>query len=135
MKTALIVDDDKFFCELLVQALGRCVKDCAIVTAGNGKEAAAIMHASRVDFIITDLNMPEMDGYKFLSYARAHYPDVPALVVTETKTPDVEKRLRAIGITRCIEKTFDIKDMVPLILGELGGIVGEGSLQPLDRAS
>jgi CheY-like chemotaxis protein len=67
MKKALLVDDDEVFCSHLAEALGKCVQNCRIVTAGNGKEAGKIMESSRIDFVITDLNMPEMDGYEFAS--------------------------------------------------------------------
>jgi CheY-like chemotaxis protein len=123
MKRALLIDDDEVFCSQVVQALGRHVKNCAVFTAVNGKEAVKIMEASRIDFVITDLNMPEMNGYEFISHARAHYPDIPILVVTGIKTPEVEERLRSLGIARCIEKPFDPKEVAPLILNELGGIL------------
>jgi CheY-like chemotaxis protein len=123
MKRALLVDDDEVFCLHLVQVLGRHAKNCAVVTAGNGKDAVKILASSRIDFIITDLNMPEMNGYEFISHARANYPDMPILVVTGIKTPEVEERLRALGIARCIEKPFDPKEVAPLILSELGGIL------------
>jgi len=124
MKKILLVDDDEVFCSQLLEALAERLKDCAIVTAVNGKEAEKIMRSSRIDFVITDLNMPEMDGYEFVARARADHPDVPILVITGMKTAEVEERLRSLGIFRCIEKPFDVRAMVPLILGELGGIQG-----------
>ena len=123
MKRALLVDDDETFCSHLVQALGRCVKNCVVVTAGNGKEAIKIMESSRIDFVITDLNMPEMSGYEFIFHARENYPDIPILVLTGVKTPEVEERLRSLGVVRCIEKPFDPKEVAPLVLSEFGGIL------------
>ena len=121
MKRALLVDDDELFCSHLAEALGNCVRDCSIVTARNGEEVAKIMEASPVDFVITDLNMPEMNGYDFISQAKKNFPDIPILAMTGTKTPEVEKRLRTLGVPQCIEKPFNVKEMVPLILSELRG--------------
>jgi CheY-like chemotaxis protein len=119
MKKALLVDDDEFFCTHLANVLSRCVEDCCILTAENGKDAEKIMGSFRIDFVITDLNMPEMNGYEFIFRARQNYPGLPILVMTGTKTPEVEKRLRSLGVLRCIEKPFNVKDMVPQILSEL----------------
>jgi CheY-like chemotaxis protein len=127
MKKALVVDDDEVFCRNLVNALGRCFKNCAVYTARNGKEAAKIMEHTPVDFVITDLNMPVMGGYEFVSHARTHYPDVPILVMSGTKTPEVETRLRTLGVSRCIEKQFNVKEMVPMILDELRGNISDVS--------
>jgi CheY-like chemotaxis protein len=122
MKKALLVDDDEVYCWQLFEALAKRLKDCSVVMAGNGKEAEKIMESSRIDFVITDLNMPEMDGYEFVSRAKVSHPDVPIMVITGTKTPEVEERLHSLGISRCLEKPFDVRDMVPLILDELAGI-------------
>src|SRR5512143_1060486 len=104
MKRALLVDDDEVFCSHLAEAISRCVKDCTFITARNGNEASKIMAADRVDVIITDLNMPVMSGYEVVSHVRSRYPDMPIIVMTGMKTPEVEERLRALGILRCIEK-------------------------------
>jgi CheY-like chemotaxis protein len=128
MKTALLVDDDEIFCLLLLEALAECLKNCAIVAACNGREAEQITASSRIDFVITDLNMPVMDGYEFISRTRVNHPDLPILVMTGKKTPEVEQRLQALGIPRCIEKPFDVRDMVPWILDEIAGITGDDSM-------
>jgi CheY-like chemotaxis protein len=125
MKRALVVDDDEVFCSHLAEALGGCVQNCHIVTAGNGKEAEKIMESSPIDFVITDLNMPGMNGYDFISYARENYPDIPIMAMTGMKTPEVEERLHALGIARCIEKPFNVKEMMPMILNELQGNIGQ----------
>lgn len=130
MKRALVVDDDVVFCANLAEAFGECVKNCSVLTARNGKEAAKIMEAAPVDFIITDLNMPEMGGYEFISRARDANPGVPIMAMTGTKTSEVEARLRALGVARCIEKPFNAKEMMPLILDELRRSAGGVSTKP-----
>lgn len=101
--------------------------NCRIVTAGNGREAEEIMDSSPIHFVITDLNMPGMNGYDFISHARENYPDIPILAMTGTKTPEVAARLRALGVARCIEKQFNVKEMVPMILEELRGTLSDVS--------
>jgi CheY-like chemotaxis protein len=123
MKMALVVDDDEVFCSCLAEALGTA-QNCCIVTAINGKEAEKIMESFRMDFVITDLNMPGMNGYEFISHTRENYPDIPIVAMTGTKTPEVEERLRTLGVPQCIEKPFNVTEMVPLILKELRENIG-----------
>jgi two-component system, response regulator YesN len=119
IKRALIVDDDEIFCAHLAEAFEGCVNNCTCVTARNGAEAAKVMANIRFDVVITDLNMPAMSGYEFIKHTKEHYPDMPILAMTGTKTPEVLARLHAIGVQQCIEKPFNVKDMVPTIFHEL----------------
>jgi CheY-like chemotaxis protein len=130
MKTALLVDDDQIFCMQLIEVLDECLKNCFIVVAGNGKEAEKITRSSQLDFVLTDLNMPVMDGYEFVSRAKVSHPFLPILIMTGMKTPEVERRLHLLGISRCIQKPFDIRDMVPQILSELAGIISDDDFKP-----
>jgi len=69
IKTALIVDDDPILCAL-AESFFRGRGAVEVQTAANGKEALDFLHenAKRIDFILIDLNMPEIDGVQFLRY-------------------------------------------------------------------
>ncbi len=108
----LLVDDDESFIWFFANALSQCEEDFVTETAGNGKEAVTIMEEFSADIIITDLNMPVMNGYEFLLHAKKHFPDKPVFVVTGVKTPEVEKRLLSLGVSQCLEKTSDITEVV-----------------------
>jgi len=125
MKRVLLIDDDRFYCSHLAEALGNCVDDCCVVTAGNGKEAEKVMESSKIDCIITDLDMPEMNGYDFISRTRKSHREIPILAITGAVTPEKDARLRTLGVPQCIEKQFNTSDMVPLILNALKGNLGE----------
>ena len=55
-----------------------------ILEAGNGVEALEVMSKNKVDMIVTDWNMPEMDGLTFVKAVRAkdEYKDLPILMIT-----------------------------------------------------
>ncbi len=112
MKKILLVDDDESFIWFLANALSQCEEDFVTETAGNGKEAVKILEEFLADFVITDLNMPVMNGYEFLLHAKEHFPDIPVFVMTGVKTLEVEKRLHSMGISRCMEKPSDITEAV-----------------------
>lgn len=112
MKKVLLVDDDETLNGILAHALSECGEGFVTATAGNGKEALRILEKFPADFVITDLNMPVMDGYEFLLHAKEHYPDIPVFVMTGVKTFDVEKKLRSLGVSQCMEKPADITEAV-----------------------
>ena len=112
MKKVLLVDDDESFIWFLVNALSECGEGFVTATAGNGKDAVKIMEEFTADFIITDLNMPVMNGYELLLHAKEHFPDIPVFVMTGVKTLEVEKRLHSMGVSQCMEKPSDITEVV-----------------------
>jgi CheY-like chemotaxis protein/two-component sensor histidine kinase len=73
----LAVDDDQGTRELLEKMLSDAGADVQV--AGSGKEALDKLAGSRYDVIVSDIGMPEMDGYQFLRTARTRFPEVGAL--------------------------------------------------------
>ena len=60
MKTILLIDDNSYVLQGLLISLRNCIKDCKILTAENGQEALKILKSMPVDFILTDLRLPEL---------------------------------------------------------------------------
>jgi len=88
------------------------------VEAGNGQEALECMKTMRtVDLIITDLNMPVMDGITFVQNVRrlVALKYVPVLLLTtETRTEHKEKA-KAAGATGWLTKPFDPKQLTAVV--------------------
>ncbi|CAG2532381.1 AAA-type ATPase [Maribacter dokdonensis] len=109
----LIVDDDIDILELLqrhLQAMGYHTYKAVSV-----KEALFILKDTFIDLIITDIQMPEIDGLQLLKFANEHYPEIPKLVVTGY--PSVEDSLEVIksGATDYLTKPFtksELKDAI-----------------------
>lgn len=76
----LIVDDDPTFSELTGVLLG--ARGYEIRMAANGFEALAIMSKVLPDLIISDLNMPKMSGFEFLSIIRRRFPQIPIIATS-----------------------------------------------------
>ena len=62
MKNVLIVDDEMPVQPTISEGLGVYTKDLNLLTAENGKKAMEVMKSFKVDLVVTDLNMSEMDG-------------------------------------------------------------------------
>ncbi len=107
MKTILLVDDNNYIIEALALTLNRYTAYGNILKAQNGREGVDILTSTPVDLILTDLNMPVMDGYDLAEFRNRHFPQVPIVVMTGDASPNVKQRLNALGVTECLEKPFD----------------------------
>ena len=91
--------------------------------AGDGKEGAAVLAETLVDLIVTDYNMPEMDGREFVEFVRnrSWQRTVPILMVTSESN---EGRLAAVeeaGVSGICDKPFEPAVVRSLLGRMLGG--------------
>lgn len=103
----LIVDDSSNFRNLLKADLEEV--GASVVDAPNGRRALAIAQRdSAFDLVITDVNMPEMDGLDFTAGLRAlpGFARTPVLVLTAERAPDAKERARKIGVTAWVVKPY-----------------------------
>jgi len=107
-------------------SLRMCAKNCVILLAGHGKEALDIVNSVPVDFILTDLSMPVMDGFELLGYLRKNHPHIPAIAMTSGLTPESREKLHALGVARCVEKPFNFEVMAHTISDEFEALLREG---------
>lgn len=80
----------------------------SILEAGNGVEALDVMSKNKVDMIVTDWNMPEMDGLTFVKTVRQkdEYKELPILMITtEAAKEDILTALRS-GVNNYVVKPF-----------------------------
>lgn len=107
MKKILIVDDESNFLLSLEDGLKEFSDFFSIATAHNGKEAAAIIDREEVNLIITDIKMPEMDGFELLAHLSTDHADIPVIVMTAFGSSEIEERLDSMGAFQYIEKPID----------------------------
>ena len=122
MKTLLIVDDEVSFLRSLSDGLKVHQDQFRVLLARNGREAARVLEAERVDLILTDLKMPEMDGFELILHVNRLHPTVPVMVMTAFGTPLIEKQLRERGVRAYLEKPLDLDQ----VAGELLRILAVG---------
>lgn len=106
-KTVLTVDDSRTMRDMLMLAL----KDAGyrVVQAEDGVEGLEVLQAENPDIVITDINMPRMDGFGFIEGMRADpaFSAVPVLVLTTESDAAKKQRAREAGATGWIVKPFD----------------------------
>lgn len=117
---ALVLEDSAVMRTIICQFLGELGFES--VEAANGREGLERMAAmDRVDVVLVDLHMPEMDGQEFLRAARAipRFRDTPMMVVTtQSELASITSSLEA-GSNEYLMKPFDRKGLLEklLILG------------------
>ena len=106
-KTVLTVDDSRTMRDMLMLAL----KDAGyrVVQAEDGVHGLEVLQAESPDIVITDINMPRMDGFGFIEGMRANpaFSAVPVLVLTTESDAAKKQRAREAGATGWIVKPFD----------------------------
>jgi DNA-binding response OmpR family regulator len=84
----LVADDEPFIGGLLQASL--CMKGYEVRVAKDGFDALAQMRRALPDLIITDLKMPNMSGFEFLSLVRRRFPQIPTIAISGEFQPPVE---------------------------------------------
>lgn len=114
----MIVDDSAFARSFIIRSLGICgLEDADYIEAATGKEALDLTNSKHIDYIFTDLNMPDMTGEELLDEVKKHPKKVhiPVVVVTSLKNPARERKLIEKNATAVLDK--------PIVLIELEKVV------------
>ncbi len=119
MKNILVVDDNKYILDGLSISLSVYMKDCNVLTAGNGLKAIEIVNAVPIDFILTDLQMPVMDGFEFIEYTKKNHPHIPVMAMTGDCALEATVRLHSLGVFQYVEKPFDFEELAETISRQL----------------
>ncbi len=116
---ALIVDDSSVMRKIVERALRQAGLDSLVVhEAGSGTEGLDLLKAKKVDLILSDINMPSMDGLEFLRQIRAQNlaPGVPVVMITTESSEDHVKQAILAGAQGYIRKPFTAEQVKERVL-------------------
>jgi DNA-binding response OmpR family regulator len=120
----LVIDDDKSARLLLDRVLTRAGHQVVIVDTGEqGLEALA---RQSYDLIITDKNLPGIDGLELLRQARSTNPKLQAIIITGFPTPETKTSAKDLGVFSYVTKPFGILDILGTCDGAIRAARGEG---------
>jgi two-component system chemotaxis response regulator CheY len=114
-KIILTVDDSRTMRDMLRIALAGA--GFQVVQAEDGVHGLEVLDGNIPDVIITDINMPRMDGYGFIEGVRAHpvHRAIPILVLSTESSPEKKMRARQAGATGWIVKPFNPEKLVDAV--------------------
>jgi two-component system chemotaxis response regulator CheY len=118
---ALVVEDSPPMRKMIVFALSR-VRGLNVVEADDGVDALRRIAEQRFDIIITDINMPILDGLKLVKRLRADeaYKDVPIIIITTEGAAEDRQRALALGANAYITKPIQAPQVISLVREILG---------------
>ena len=116
----LVVEDSPTMRQLIVFALKR-IRGIQAIEANDGVDALKKLNAEKFDLIITDINMPIMDGLKLVSMVRndPNYKETPIVIITTEGANEDRERALALGANEYITKpiqTMQILETVKKLL-------------------
>ena len=114
-KTIMVVDDADFIRRLVSLILKN--DGYKVVESTNGKEALNLLSDMEIDMLITDLNMPEMDGIELVRTMRANpaYKSIPVLMLTSEFHETKKQKAYEVGINEWILKPFITKQLMGIV--------------------
>ncbi|HTD54149.1 MAG TPA: response regulator [Silvibacterium sp.] len=121
---ALIVDDSSVMRKIVERALRQAgISLGEVFEASSGIEALKLLGQTRVDLILSDINMPNMDGLEFLRQLRAQNlaADVPVVMITTESSEEHVRDAIAAGAQGYIRKPFTPDQVKDRILPLFGG--------------
>jgi two-component system, chemotaxis family, chemotaxis protein CheY len=115
----LIVDDSSVMRKIVERSLRQAGLDLLVVhEAGSGTEGLDLLKSNQVDLILSDINMPSMDGLEFLRQIRAQNlaPGVPVVMITTESSEEHVKQAILAGAQGYIRKPFTAEQVKERVL-------------------
>ena len=118
---ALVVEDSPPMRKMIVFALSR-IRELTVIEADDGVDALRHIASTRFDIIITDINMPILDGLKLVKRLRADeaYKSVPIIIITTEGAEEDRQRALALGANAYITKPIQAPQVIALVRDILG---------------
>jgi two-component system, chemotaxis family, chemotaxis protein CheY len=114
-KRILTIDDSKTIRDMLMLTLAEAGFE--VLQAVDGQDGLDVLDKEQVDVVITDINMPRMDGYEVIRHLRnnAAHKSTPILVLTTESESDKKNLARVAGATGWMVKPFDPERLIATI--------------------
>ena len=122
MARVLIVEDSPAMRGMLSSIVSQ-LDDCEVLEVGSGFDALRSLPRERVDLILTDINMPDINGLELISFVRSNpnFENTPVIVVSsEGSSRDRDKAL-SLGANAYVTKPFEPDDLLALVQKFLNG--------------
>jgi two-component system response regulator NreC len=92
-----------------------------LATASNGKEGLKLVEALKPDLVLTDIDMPIMNGIEFTTVLKRDFPSIKVIVLTMHSEPSLTKKLMELGADGYLLKNADCKELVEGVLRVASG--------------
>lgn len=134
MKKVLIAEDDQILSMRLIRALEKHGDVLDVITVINGKIAMDVLEKHRIALLVTDILMPEVDGFGLLAHVSEHYPVIPCFVMTAIEAPEVKSKMPR-DLVRFFHKPFEPDVFAAAVLRTVQRDIPRGVIRGISVAS
>lgn len=109
-KCILVVEDDALSRLAVTEVLQD--EGYEVFAAADGIEALSMFSVCQPDLVLTDLDMPHLDGMGVLAHVQRVAPHTPVMIFTADMTQDAEEKARSLGVRDYLNKPLDLPDLL-----------------------
>jgi DNA-binding response OmpR family regulator len=120
LKKVLIVDDEETLTWSMAKSLSKDRDKYEVMIANNGREALGLLKKDKIDLVISDIRMPDINGLDLLVRIKMEHPQTKVIIMTAYGSSDVQKEANRRGSLFYIEKPFEINDIRKIIIDLIG---------------
>jgi len=120
LKKVLIVDDEETLTWSMAKSLSKDKDKYEVLIANNGREALHLLKANKIDLVITDIRMPDINGLDLLVMIKKEFAETKVIIMTAYGSSDVQKEANQRGSLFYIEKPFEISEIRKIIIDLIG---------------
>lgn len=107
----LLVEDHKSFQEGIALYLNNKFPEANVFLANNGKEGLSFFNGRVIDVAITDLNLPEMNGFDFITEVKSKYPQTKIIVLTMYYNKGIVRKLKQLDVNSFLTKNISLNEI------------------------
>lgn len=112
MYTVAIIDDEPLIVEGLSKTMAWEKWNCLVAgTACDGEEGMVLIREKRPDIVITDINMPKLDGLKMIAGLKSEFPDMELIILTGYREFEYARQAIALGVARFLLKPSKMSEL------------------------
>src|SRR3990170_1784719 len=118
VKSVLIVEDSATTRAMIRAVIEDMGDDFITLEAGTGFEALKLLPQERFDLVITDINMPDVNGLELINFVKSNpnYQHIPIIIVTTERSDADRERGLALGASAYVTKPFNAEELREVIV-------------------
>ncbi len=113
-KKGLVVDDDKKILEVLTRSFEK--QDVDTISVSNGFQAIGRLLSEEIDFILIDIDMPDMNGLELVQFIQSNFPDLPVFLMSGDLGGLDEQTQKSACVKKVFKKPFNLLKIIKIIL-------------------
>ena len=114
------MDDEETLTWSMARSLSKDKDNYEVLIANNGREALNFLEKNKIDLVISDIRMPDINGLDLLVRIKKEYPQTKVIIMTAYGSADVQKEANQRGSLYYVEKPFEISDLRKIIIDLIG---------------